>query len=66
MLSMGGTSIWFTSLAIGIVLSVSRQVRKKRKKEERSLQRHKIKAIISGGEQATYISRHCIADELKK
>ncbi len=31
MLSMGGTSIWFTSLAIGIVLSVSRQVEKEKK-----------------------------------
>jgi cell division protein FtsW len=29
MLSMGGTSIWFTSLAIGILLSVSREVEKK-------------------------------------
>lgn len=26
MLSMGGTSIWFTSLSIGIILSVSRQI----------------------------------------
>ncbi len=31
MLSMGGTSIWFTSLSIGIVLSVSRQVEKEKK-----------------------------------
>lgn len=28
MLSMGGTSIWFTSLAIGIILSVSRDLEK--------------------------------------
>ncbi len=28
MLSMGGTSIWFTSLAIGILLSVSREIEK--------------------------------------
>ena len=26
MLSMGGTSIWFTSIAIGVILSVSRDV----------------------------------------
>jgi cell division protein FtsW len=26
MLSMGGTSIWFTSIAIGIILSVSRDI----------------------------------------
>jgi cell division protein FtsW len=25
LISMGGTSIWFTSIAIGMVLSVSRQ-----------------------------------------
>ena len=31
MLSMGGTSIWFTSISIGIVLSVSRQVEKEKK-----------------------------------
>jgi cell division protein FtsW len=28
MLSMGGTSIWFTSIAIGIILSVSRDLEK--------------------------------------
>ena len=31
MLSMGGTSIWFTSLSLGVVLSVSRQVEKEKK-----------------------------------
>jgi cell division protein FtsW len=31
LLSMGGTSIWFTSIALGIVLSVSRQVEKEKK-----------------------------------
>lgn len=31
MLSMGGTSIWFTSLSLGIVLSVSRQIEKEKK-----------------------------------
>ncbi len=31
LLSMGGTSIWFTSLALGVVLSVSRQVEKEKK-----------------------------------
>jgi cell division protein FtsW len=29
LLSMGGTSIWFTSIAVGIILSVSREVEKK-------------------------------------
>jgi cell division protein FtsW len=28
LVSMGGTSIWFTSLSIGIILSVSREVSK--------------------------------------
>ena len=31
LLSMGGTSIWFTSLSLGVVLSVSRQVEKEKK-----------------------------------
>ncbi len=31
MLSMGGTSIWFTSLAVGIILSVSRDLEKEKK-----------------------------------
>jgi cell division protein FtsW len=31
LLSMGGTSIWFTSLSLGIVLSVSRQVEKEKR-----------------------------------
>ncbi len=31
LLSMGGTSIWFTSISIGIILSVSRQVEKEKK-----------------------------------
>jgi cell division protein FtsW len=33
MLSMGGTSIWFTSIAIGIILSVSRNVEQEEGKE---------------------------------
>jgi cell division protein FtsW len=31
LLSMGGTSIWFTSLSLGIILSVSRQIEKEKK-----------------------------------
>jgi len=31
LLSMGGTSIWFTSISLGIILSVSRQVQKEKK-----------------------------------
>jgi cell division protein FtsW len=31
LLSMGGTSIWFTSISLGIVLSVSRQIEKEKK-----------------------------------
>ncbi len=31
MLSMGGTSLWFTSIAIGIILSVSRDLEKERR-----------------------------------
>ncbi|MCD4747179.1 MAG: FtsW/RodA/SpoVE family cell cycle protein [Bacteroidales bacterium] len=32
LVSMGGTSIWFTSLAIGIILSVSKEIEKKPEK----------------------------------
>ena len=34
MLSMGGTSIWFTSLALGIILSVSSEMEKSETEEE--------------------------------
>ena len=34
LVSMGGTSIWFTSIAIGIILSVSREVEKEEKQVE--------------------------------
>jgi cell division protein FtsW len=34
LVSMGGTSIWFTSIAIGIILSVSRQVYDKEEPQE--------------------------------
>ncbi len=37
MLSMGGTSIWFTSLALGIILSVSSEIEKPVTEEESSL-----------------------------
>lgn len=37
LLSMGGTSIWFTSLSLGVVLSVSRQVEKEKKEGGREL-----------------------------
>ncbi|HMM10519.1 MAG TPA: FtsW/RodA/SpoVE family cell cycle protein [Bacteroidales bacterium] len=33
LVSMGGTSIWFTSLSIGIILSVSKEVEKKEKEK---------------------------------
>jgi cell division protein FtsW len=38
LVSMGGTSIWFTSLAIGIILSVSRNVEEAEGKKARELQ----------------------------
>lgn len=37
LVSMGGTSIWFTSLAIGIILSVSRTVEDAQKKKKEAL-----------------------------
>jgi cell division protein FtsW len=33
LISMGGTSIWFTSIAIGIILSVSREIEESQEKE---------------------------------
>ena len=32
MLSMGGTSIWFTSIALGVILSVSRDLEQEEEK----------------------------------
>ncbi len=37
MLSMGGTSIWFTSLALGIILSVSSEMEKTETEEENNV-----------------------------
>ena len=37
LISMGGTSIWFTSLAIGIILSVSKELEKKQDPEKNKL-----------------------------
>ena len=34
LVSMGGTSIWFTSIAIGIILSVSKEMDEVEKPEE--------------------------------
>ena len=34
LLSMGGTSIWFTSISIGIILSVSRESMNKNQEDE--------------------------------
>lgn len=66
-LSMGGTSIWFTSIALGIVLSVSPSGRKKRKKEEQNLQRPSLKVISSGGGTGGHIfPAVAIANALKK
>ena len=45
MLSMGGTSIWFTSLALGIILSVSADI------EQEELNRDG-QAVVKGGEFA--------------
>jgi cell division protein FtsW len=34
MLSMGGTSLWFTSIGIGIILSISRENQKEKEEDE--------------------------------
>ncbi len=54
MISMGGSSIWFTSIAIGIVLSVSRYVDeevKTNKKETKNSDGEKSKLFIDNIEQ---------------
>ncbi len=38
LVSMGGTSIWFTSLSLGIILSVSKEIAKKENKNEQMIQ----------------------------
>lgn len=38
LVSMGGTSIWFTSLSLGIILSVSKEIAKKENKAEQIVQ----------------------------
>ena len=45
LLSMGGTSIWFTSISIGIILSVSRDLENENIQEEEELENDKEVAI---------------------
>ena len=42
LVSMGGTSIWFTCLAIGIILSVSRNT----EKPEKTLKQKKVNVAV--------------------
>ena len=42
LVSMGGTSIWFTCLAIGIILSVSRNT----EKSEKSVKQEKVNVAV--------------------
>ena len=45
LLSMGGTSIWFTSISIGIILSVSRDLENENIEEEEEINNAKEVAI---------------------
>ncbi len=47
LISMGGTSIWFTSLAIGIILSVSKELEKKEKPEKNELNKNGNRLCVS-------------------
>jgi len=38
LVSMGGTSIWFTSIALGIILSVSKEIDKQPKNIEENVE----------------------------
>ena len=48
MLSMGGTSIWFTSLALGVILSVSAEIENEQQEEssEFKIQSSKLEPAI--------------------
>lgn len=50
LLSMGGTSIWFTSVAIGIILSVSKETELEK---EESQEESRITKVKEGGRLAT-------------
>jgi len=53
-LSMGGTSTWFTCIALGIILSVSRSIEEEKQKEEKNKETNKKKEEeekpVEGGE----------------
>jgi len=46
LVSMGGTSLWFASIAIGMVLSASRELEKE-KVEQQPMRVQRAKAIAS-------------------
>ncbi|PKP01413.1 MAG: cell division protein FtsW [Bacteroidetes bacterium HGW-Bacteroidetes-9] len=45
LISMGGTSIWFTSIAIGIILSVSREIEEEQEKEKEITHKNTAHAV---------------------
>jgi cell division protein FtsW len=49
MISMGGSSIWFTSIAIGIILSVSRYVDEMEGKKEKEIKTGKKQVVATAG-----------------
>jgi len=49
MISMGGSSIWFTSIAIGIILSVSRYVDEMEGKKEKEIKTGKKQVVPTAG-----------------
>ena len=57
MISMGGSSIWFTSIAIGIVLSVSKYV------DEEVVTTRKKNTAIAGSEGPVRVTRKKIKEE---
>ncbi|MBL7717358.1 MAG: cell division protein FtsW [Flavipsychrobacter sp.] len=51
MVSMGGSSIWFTSIAIGVVLSVSRYVDEMEGKEKAAREKREAQALYGESEE---------------
>jgi len=49
LVSMGGTSIWFTSIAIGMILSASRELEKEKKQDETPAVKDEVQNVPAVG-----------------
>ncbi len=67
MISMGGSSIWFTSIAIGIVLSVSRYVDEMEgeKKGKQKVAKDEVEEVDVDEEESEQIATDALTNEVK-